>query len=100
MNGITIFSIYVLLYITVFGLGFVIGKVTAGLWIDQIDAKSSFFKPILKNKKVVEIDEKTFVTDITTNKLTKKGADLGTQVIVNDDVGTSVSKLSQFKKNT
>ena len=100
MNDITVFSIHVLLYMTAFILGFVVGKVTSGLQIDQIDTKGSFFKQTVKNKKVVEIDEKTFVTDTTANKLVKKGAELGIQIIVNDDVGASVSKLSQFKKNT
>ena len=100
MNDITVFSIHVLLYMTAFVLGFVVGKITSGLRIDQIDTKGSFFKQTVKNKKVVEIDEKTFVTDITANKLVKKGAELGIQIIVNDDVSASVSKLSQFKKNT
>lgn len=99
MNDITIFSIQVLLYVTAFGLGFVIGKITGPKIPDQIDAKGSFFKPAHRQKKIVEIDDKKFVTDITTEKLIKKGGELGTQVTVNDDVGTSVSKLAQLKKN-
>lgn len=99
MHDITIFSIHVLLYITAFGLGFVVGKITGPKIPDQIDAKGSFFKPMQRQKKIVEIDDKRFVTDITTDKLIKKGGELGTQVIVNDDVGAAVSKLAQLKKN-
>lgn len=99
MNDITIFSIHVLLYITALGLGFVIGKVTSPTIYNQIDAKGSFFNPSAHHKKIVEIDDKKFVTNIATDKLIKKGVELGTHVTVNDDVGTSVSKLSQLKKN-
>lgn len=99
MHDVTIFSIQVLLYVTAFGLGFVIGKITGPKISDPIDAKGSFFKPVQRQKKVVEIDEKKFVTDIITDRLIKKGGELGTQVIVNDDVGASASKLAQLKKN-
>ena len=99
MNDVTIFTIQMLLYVTAFGLGFVIGKITGPRIADPIDAKGSFFNPVQRQKRVVEIDDKKFVTDITTDKLIKKGGELGTQVIVNDDVGTSVSRLAQLKKN-
>jgi len=90
MNDITIFSIHVLLYMTALGLGFVIGKVTN---------PTIYNHPSVHHKKIVEIDDKKFVTNITTDKLIKKGVELGTHVTVNDDVGASVSKLSQLKKN-
>jgi len=39
------------------------------------------------------------VTEISTNSLEKKGNDLGTKTIINDDVSSSVSKLALLKKN-
>ncbi|MBM3194444.1 MAG: hypothetical protein FJZ60_01630 [Chlamydiae bacterium] len=65
----------------------------------HVDPQGSFFKPQIRKRKNVEIDEKKFVTEISTNSLEKKGNDLGTKTIINDDVSSSVSKLALLKKN-
>jgi len=91
----------ILLYGTAFIVGFIIGRMTVNSVISEytIDAKGSFFKPEAKKSKYVEIDEKKFVTSISIDSLEKKGKDLGTQTIVEDDVGSSASKLAMLKKN-
>lgn len=91
----------VLLYATAFILGFIVGRMTGKPYLGdpRIDPKGSFFNPQLKQKKNVEIDEKRFVTTVTTDSLEKKGKDLGTKTTVEDDVGSSVSKLAMLKKN-
>jgi len=91
----------ILLYGTAFVLGFIVGRITGkpDLSDPRIDPKGSFFKPEVRQRKVVEIDEKKFVTTISTDSLKKKGKDLGTQTIVDDDVSASASKLAMLKKN-
>lgn len=96
-----ILTLNVLLYATAFILGFVVGRITNPLKSlgsnDAITAKGSFFNP--PKKKVVSIDERKFVTDITTETLEKKGGELGKQVTVNDDVSAAASRLAMLKKN-
>jgi hypothetical protein len=94
-----IITINVLLYGTAFILGFILGKITTGSnHYESIDAKDSFFKPQQKSRKKIEIDEKKFVTAISTNSLEKKGKELGSQTIVDDDVAAAASKLAMLKK--
>ena len=99
MHDSMIFTIQVLLYMTSFILGFITAKVVGPKVQDPIDAKGSFFKPAVRQLKPVSIDEKKFVTDVSTTNLVKKGGELGTKTVVNDDVGASASKLAQLKKN-
>lgn len=66
---------------------------------DRIDAKGSFFKPEVRQKKAVVMDERKFVTDVSTSSLEKKSGDIGTSVTVNDDVSASASRLAHLKKN-
>jgi len=96
-----IFSTNILLYATAFILGFIIGKMNGkqNIGDQHVDPQGSFFKPQIRKRKNVEIDEKKFVTEISTNSLEKKGNDLGTKTIINDDVSSSVSKLALLKKN-
>lgn len=97
----SIIAINVLLYGTAFILGFIVGRITSkkDLSDPRLDPRGSFFKPEDRQRKIVEIDEKKFVTAISTNSLERKGKDLGTKTVVDDDVGASVSKLSLLKKN-
>ncbi len=97
----SIVAVNILLYGTAFILGFIVGRITmkSNLGDPRIDPRGSFFNPEAKQRKIVEIDEKKFVTDISTNSLEKKGKDLGTSSTVEDDVGASASKLSMLKKN-
>jgi hypothetical protein len=100
--------ISLLLYLTALLVGFLIGRTTAPVTgsrtqnseseVSNIDAKGSFFKPEKREKKVVKIDDSTFVTNVSSDSLEKKGNDLGTESSVEDDVGSSVSKLAQLKK--
>jgi len=94
-------SMNILLYFTAFVLGCIVGRMTGkpDLGDPRIDPKGSFFKPEVRQRKQVEIDEKTFVTNVSTDSLEKKCKDLGTQITVEDDVGSSVSKLAMLKKN-
>lgn len=101
MNEPMILTINILLYATAFILGFIVGKMSgnAGIGDPRIDPKGSFFNQQIRQRKNVEIDEKKFVTAISTDSLEKKGKELGTKTVVNDDVGSSVSKLAMLKKN-
>ena len=100
MNSIVIAS-SVLLYATAFILGFLVGRSTKNVVekssID-FEPKSLFPKNERDRRKIVSIEEKKFVTSISTDTLQKKGKELGTQLVVEDDVGTAVSKLTQLKK--
>jgi len=95
-----IFSTNILLYATAFILGFIIGKMNGkqNIGDQRVDPQGSFFKPQIRQRKNVEIDEKKFVTNISTKAFQKKGKDLGVQVVVADDVGSAVSKLTLLKK--
>lgn len=96
-----IVTIGVLLYATIFILGFIVGRVTKPVTIEQAHesiGNNTVFKPKAEQRKVVRIDDKKFVTSVSTESLQKKGKDLGTQVVVEDDVGNAVSKLTLLKK--
>jgi hypothetical protein len=111
MRDFSLVGLEVLLYLTSLLTGFILGRITnsrSSLTIEQnkfVDTTSPISKDVdriqrqEKKRKIVEIDEKTYVTDVTTNSLIKKGGDLGTQTTVDDDVGASVSRLAQLKKN-
>lgn len=51
-------------------------------------------------KKVVKIDDSTFVTAVKADILERKGSALGKESSVADNIGTSISKLAQLKKNS
>lgn len=94
-------AIYFMYCITAFMLGFLMGRVTFIKHYSNLDEKSPlqrFGSGSSKQKKNIAIDDKKFVTDISTDTLEKKGNDLGSKVVSNDDVQSSVVKLSQFKK--
>jgi hypothetical protein len=92
----------VLLYATAFILGFIVGRFRSINSVNTFDEfeelKKANLKPDVKKRKVVNIDEKKFVTSVSTESLQKKGKDLGTQVVVEDDVETAVLKLTLLKK--
>jgi len=96
-----ILTLNVLLYLTSFILGFVVGRITNPLKSLElnasIDAKRSFLNQ--PKKKVVSIDDRKFVTDISTDKFEKKGGELGKQTTISDDVGSAASRLAMLKKN-
>lgn len=96
-----IVTIGILLYATIFILGFIVGRVTKNASIEQVYesiGNNAVLKPKAEQRKVVRIDDKKFVTSVSTESLQKKGKDLGTQVVVEDDVENAVSKLTLLKK--
>jgi hypothetical protein len=100
MNSIIIAG-SILLYTTAFILGFIIGRSTRTIAEKSsvdFEPKRMFPKSEREQRKVVSIDEKKFVTSISTDTLQKKGKELGIQHTVEDDVGVAVSKLTQLKK--
>lgn len=89
----------ILLYATAFILGYIVGKMSVSQQSSVIPTGSVVsITKAQRPRKVVTIDEKKFVTEISTTTLQKKGSELGTQVVVEDDVGASVSKLALLKK--
>ena len=101
MNSSIIIVGVILLYITVFILGFVLGRSTKSIKEEHLavfETKNAFSKHDSNQASIVSIDEKKFVTSISTSALQKRGKELGTNVIVDDDVGTAVSKLILLKK--
>ena len=89
----------ILLYATAFILGYIVGKMSVSHQssVTSSGAVVSITKT-QRPRKVVAIDDTKFVTEISTTALQKKGSELGTQVVVEDDVGASVSKLALLKK--
>lgn len=91
------------MYATAFILGFLVGRVTSPKsyihHADENQNESSFKRAVKEKRKAITIDDKKFVTNISTNTFEKKGAELGAKIIADDDVQSSVIKLSQFKKN-
>ena len=106
-NQILFFSIFA--YLTTLILGFLVGRITAPkqqqiTYVEQKSAnempeKFSQIKQSNERKNVVSIDESRFVTNVSTESLTQKNGEVGTKMTVNDDVGSSVSKLAQLKRN-
>ena len=101
MSDPIIVSLQVFAYMTSLILGFILGRMTAKpLTSDpRIDPKGSFFKPEVRQRKEVVMDERKFVTTISTDSLEKKSGELGMSTTVNDDVSASASKLAHLKKN-
>ena len=103
------FVIPFLVYLSAIVVGFILGRITGDYKsvrvekrdVDdqKINAKGSFFKPEKREKKIVKIDDSTFVTTVASDSLEKKGINLGTESSVEDNVSASVSKLAQLKKN-
>ena len=98
MTDSMLIAISVMLYGTAFVLGFLVGKSTSGFSTSNTRTSSFLNLSDPQSKSSVKIDEKRFVTAVSTNSLEKKGKDLGTQTIVNDNVDSAVSKLAILKK--
>lgn len=91
-----------LMYATAFVLGFLVGRVTlpkSYVYHNENQNDKQTKASAKEKRKAIVIDDKKFVTDVSTNTLEKKGVDLGAKVVADDDVQSSVIKLSQFKKN-
>jgi hypothetical protein len=121
--------LYFLAYQTAFILGFIVGRmgwmakqqqpivvknimesagisgpVTVNSGMNNVESvqvrKTEESSAIPTVKKVVKIDDSTFVTAVKADVLERKGATLGKESSVADNIGTSISKLAQLKKNS
>ena len=88
-------------------LGFILGRITGSSprvnVSDSLPAPRKFnfnsqetTKEI--NQKSLSIDDRVFVTTVASDNLQKIGSDLGQTSSVDDDIGSSVSKLAHLKK--
>jgi hypothetical protein len=100
MSDASIISLQIIAYLTALILGYSLGKISRlSSSNSSIDPKGSFLNQKNRQRKEVIMDERTFVTALSTDTLQKKSGELGTSTTVNDDVAASVSKLAQLKKN-
>lgn len=101
MSDVTLLSLQIFSYAMSGALGFILGRLTSRAVIvdEKIEPKGTFFKPEVRQRKDVVLDERTFVTTISTESLTKKNGDIGTSTVVEDNVSASASKLAQLKKS-
>ena len=85
-----------------FIVGFLLGRNTRrGENIISADTKSLFDRQgnTPAKMKVLKIDEAKFVTKVQDSALAKSTKELGKAMSVDDDIGSSVSRLAQLKKN-
>lgn len=86
-----------------FLVGFLLGRTSSN---DRSAENQNMFKAqsIRKAEHVTEklasvkIDDTKFVTNVTAEKFVKVGQELGKSSSVEDDIGSSVSKLAQLKQ--
>lgn len=88
-----------------FCVGFALGRVTSGKTSSEFSESSSSKSTVSKQARIeklksVKIDEAKFVTNISFDALKKSGQDLGNNSVVDDDIGSSVSKLAQLKRGS
>lgn len=86
-----------------FVLGYIVAKVDTIVMILKRHESDSFVSSVTKEqksakKRKVEIDDKTYVTDVSTDGMQSLGASLGTVSQSNDDITAASSKLAQMKK--
>lgn len=90
-------------------IGFAIGRLTAQKQTEVTD-KSTLQPPRKFNfnssgdnelaiqKNILSIDDRVYVTSVASDDLQKVGTDIGNTSVVEDDIGSSVSKLAHLKK--
>lgn len=86
-----------------FLLGYVMAKLDTIVMILKRSESDSFVSSVSKEQKFakkrkVEIDDKTFVTDVSTDGMQSLGSSLGTVSQTKDDISTASNKLAQLKK--
>jgi len=93
--------ILILLDIVFFFLGYTIGRLTSSQTIMKSQPTSFFSKnQSVSDDKIINkviIDERKFVTDITTSGMEKKYNNLGETKISNDNIESSIDKLKNMK---
>lgn len=84
--------------------GYMLGRIDSIVGLFKKKKSDSFLNDcdvsdkVKKLRQKHEIDDKKFVTKVSTDALEKKGADLGTKSEVEDDIASETSKLSMLKK--
>ena len=95
------------IFILGFGTGYFMGRLDAILSIFKDKESKSFVAAVAKDqkeqalaaKKKVEIDDRKFVTDLSTDDMKKVDEqNLGIVVKTNDNITDATSKLAQLKK--
>lgn len=101
MPDAAIISLQIFTYFAAGAIGFILGRLSdrSGISDTRAEPKTSFLRPEVKQKKEIKLDERKFVTTVSMDSLTKKNGELGTSMMVDDNVSASVSKLAQLKKN-
>jgi hypothetical protein len=86
-----------------FLLGYLMGKSKGSSVQNTNDERTHFNHPkttsTTKKMMEVKIDEARFVTKVKDDVLVKNDKELGKSTSVDDDIGLSVTKLAQLKKN-
>lgn len=86
-----------------FILGYAVGRIDN---IRDLFRKETTEKPVsffaqakseAKQKSKLQIDDSTFVTDVSTDTLQRAHGEIGKTTVAQDSIDTSVSKLAQFK---
>jgi hypothetical protein len=91
------------LIVLFFGVGYILGRLNLiQRSMSPLALKENtglFGRKRLGKPKKVDIDESKFVTDMKTDSFKKKFDDeLGKKTVSQDDIGSSVSKLSELKR--
>lgn len=86
-----------------FLLGYIMAKLDTIVMILKRNESESFVSSVSKEqksskKRKVEIDDKTYVTDVSTDGMQSLGSSLGTVSQSKDDISAASNKLAQLKK--
>jgi len=100
-------NIFITLLVFSFCLGYCFGRLGTIFYLlnkkhnNSQPEPTDFFSKIKaedKENKKISIDERTFVTKVDIESYDKKFTELGEKIIADDNIDTSVSKLSKLKK--
>jgi len=84
-----------------FFLGFVLGRITKNSSSNSQEEPKVRFgsrNETMTKMKILKIDEARYVTKVSDDKFVKTGNELGKTSAVDDDIGSSVSRLAQLKQ--
>lgn len=85
-----------------FIVGFLLGRLSRHETTSAEPENKSLFNKVHKTPAkmaMMKIDDTRFVTKVNDAGFVKTGKDLGKSSSVEDDIGSSVSRLAQLKKN-
>ena len=83
-----------------FGIGYIIGQLNNNNYtmIEKPTSKKNKQYNSEKSQNKIIIDDRKFVTDISTDGIEKKYSELGETKLSNDNISESVSKLQNLKR--